>query len=87
MKTGFRPLDKNLSILFWFLLSYSENYEVSEAKTFFKDNYSHIYYIFFDNFVTVEADLKQRGRCGVNGVFGDIFFYFSIKTYVVQRCQ
>ncbi|XP_053376419.1 ral GTPase-activating protein subunit alpha-2-like isoform X3 [Mercenaria mercenaria] len=39
-----------------------DNYETSEAKKFFEDNYSHIYYIFFDNFVIVEADLKQRAN-------------------------
>ncbi|CAG2258034.1 unnamed protein product [Mytilus edulis] len=37
-----------------------DNYEVVEAKAFFESNYSHIYYIFNDNFATVEADLKQR---------------------------
>ena len=46
---------------------------MSEAKTFFKDNYSHIYYIFFDNFVTVEADLKQRGRWQYNNGIIHIF--------------
>ncbi|XP_060592015.1 ral GTPase-activating protein subunit alpha-1-like, partial [Ruditapes philippinarum] len=39
-----------------------ENYETAEAKKFFEENYSHIYYIFFDNFVIVEADLKQRAN-------------------------
>ncbi|XP_055879751.1 ral GTPase-activating protein subunit alpha-2-like isoform X3 [Biomphalaria glabrata] len=37
-----------------------DNYDIQEAKKFFTDNYSHIYYIFYDNFGTVEADLKQR---------------------------
>ncbi|VDI04864.1 Hypothetical predicted protein, partial [Mytilus galloprovincialis] len=39
-----------------------DNYEVIEAKAFFETNYSHIYYIFNDNFATVEADLKQRAN-------------------------
>ena len=52
-------LDFGLTLM---CIYFSENYEITEAKTFFKDNYSHIYYIFFDNFVTVEADLKQRGN-------------------------
>ncbi|XP_052275567.1 ral GTPase-activating protein subunit alpha-2-like isoform X4 [Dreissena polymorpha] len=39
-----------------------ENYETAEAKKFFEDSYSHIYYIFFDNFVTIETDLKQRAN-------------------------
>ncbi|KAL3872620.1 hypothetical protein ACJMK2_035835 [Sinanodonta woodiana] len=37
-----------------------DNYETADAKKFFDENYSHIYYIFYDNFVNVEADLKQR---------------------------
>ena len=57
--TALNILNGVLIALFSYL---TENYESSEAKTFFKDNYSHIYYIFFDNFVTVEADLKQRGK-------------------------
>ena len=39
-----------------------DNYDTTEAKTFFESNYSHIYYIFNDNFATVEADLKQRAN-------------------------
>ncbi|XP_076442581.1 ral GTPase-activating protein subunit alpha-1-like isoform X3 [Babylonia areolata] len=42
------------------LRSVLDNYDIQEAKKFFQDNYSHIYYIFSDNFGTVEADLKQR---------------------------
>ena len=41
---------------------FSDNYEVHDAKKFFQENYSHIYYIFYDNFGNVEADLKQRGK-------------------------
>lgn len=40
---------------------FQDNYDTQEAKKFFQDNYSHIYYIFYDNFGSVEADLKQRG--------------------------
>lgn len=40
----------------------SETYDVHEAKNFFEANYSHIYYIFYDVFISVEADLKQRGK-------------------------
>uniref|UniRef100_A0A3Q1IA33 Rap-GAP domain-containing protein n=1 Tax=Anabas testudineus TaxID=64144 RepID=A0A3Q1IA33_ANATE len=38
-----------------------ENAEPSELKQFFDVNYSHIYYVFFENFVTIEASLKQKG--------------------------
>uniref|UniRef100_A0A7N8X8I3 Ral GTPase activating protein catalytic subunit alpha 1 n=1 Tax=Mastacembelus armatus TaxID=205130 RepID=A0A7N8X8I3_9TELE len=38
-----------------------ENAEPSELKQFFDLNYSHIYYVFFENFVTIEVGLKQKG--------------------------
>ncbi|XP_025103645.1 ral GTPase-activating protein subunit alpha-1-like isoform X4 [Pomacea canaliculata] len=44
------------------LRSVLDNYDTQEAKKFFQDNYSHIYYIFYDNFGSVEADLKQRAN-------------------------
>lgn len=31
-------------------------------KHFFDLNYSHIYYVFFENFVTIEVSLKQKGK-------------------------
>jgi hypothetical protein len=47
----------------WYIIDFfPDNYDTAEAKTFFDSNYSHIYYIFNDNFATVEADLKQRGE-------------------------
>lgn len=49
----------------WFNLSHvfvsTENAEPAELKQLFDLNYSHIYYVFFENFVTIEASLKQKG--------------------------
>ena len=45
----------------WSFLFGSDHYDTAEAKKFFEESYSHIYYIFFDNFVVTESDLKQRG--------------------------
>uniref|UniRef100_A0A8D0CIQ1 Ral GTPase activating protein catalytic subunit alpha 1 n=1 Tax=Scleropages formosus TaxID=113540 RepID=A0A8D0CIQ1_SCLFO len=39
-----------------------ENSESVDLKHFFDQNYSHIYYVFFENFVTIEANLKQKGK-------------------------
>lgn len=39
-----------------------ENAEPAELKQFFDLNYSHIYYVFFENFVTIEVSLKQKGK-------------------------
>ncbi|XP_036363522.1 ral GTPase-activating protein subunit alpha-1 isoform X5 [Octopus sinensis] len=35
-------------------------YDIQEQKGFFEENFSHIYYIFYDVFVNVETELKQR---------------------------
>ncbi|GIY27853.1 ral GTPase-activating protein subunit alpha-2 [Caerostris extrusa] len=39
-----------------------ENSDTSEAKAFFESNYSHIYYIFYDVFISAENNLKQRAH-------------------------
>ncbi|KAG8192293.1 hypothetical protein JTE90_002117 [Oedothorax gibbosus] len=39
-----------------------ENSDLSEVKTFFENNYSNVYYIFYDVFISVEANLKQRAH-------------------------
>lgn len=41
---------------------FPENAEPAELKQFFDLNYSHIYYVFFENFVTIEVSLKQKGK-------------------------
>uniref|UniRef100_A0A672SQ27 Ral GTPase activating protein catalytic subunit alpha 1 n=1 Tax=Sinocyclocheilus grahami TaxID=75366 RepID=A0A672SQ27_SINGR len=42
-----------------------ENAEPAELKHLFEQNYSHIYYVFFENFITIEVNLKQKGKtCG-----------------------
>ncbi|KAH0518219.1 Ral GTPase-activating protein subunit alpha-1 [Microtus ochrogaster] len=37
-----------------------ENAESIDLKQFFDQHFSHIYYVFFENFVTIEASLKQK---------------------------
>ena len=44
----------------------SDTYDTPEAKAFFEQNYSYIYYIFYDVFTNVESDLKQRGAKAMN---------------------
>eukprot|EP00058_Branchiostoma_floridae_P024682 XP_002610172.1 hypothetical protein BRAFLDRAFT_121545 [Branchiostoma floridae] len=39
-----------------------ENTEQDEVKQFFDLYYSHIYQVFYDNFILVETSLKQKGR-------------------------
>ncbi|XP_038071739.1 ral GTPase-activating protein subunit alpha-1-like [Patiria miniata] len=37
-----------------------DNLEQLEARSFFEQYYSHIFYVFYENFISVEASLKQR---------------------------
>ncbi|KAI4875282.1 hypothetical protein NFI96_004784 [Prochilodus magdalenae] len=39
--------------------------ERSELKTFFETNCSQIYFIFYENFITLESNLKQKGYAGL----------------------
>lgn len=41
---------------------FTENAESIDLKQFFDQHFSHIYYVFFENFVTIEASLKQKGK-------------------------
>lgn len=34
----------------------------SELKVFFESNCSQIYFIFYENFITLESNLKQKGE-------------------------
>ncbi|XP_075222670.1 putative Rho GTPase-activating protein CG5521 [Lycorma delicatula] len=37
-----------------------DHVDIEEGKQFFDANYSHIYYIFYDNFISAETNLKQK---------------------------
>lgn len=39
-----------------------ENVDTDEAKGFFEGNFSHVYFILYDSFVSAEANLRQRGK-------------------------
>uniref|UniRef100_A0A8C3T443 Ral GTPase activating protein catalytic subunit alpha 1 n=1 Tax=Chelydra serpentina TaxID=8475 RepID=A0A8C3T443_CHESE len=39
-----------------------DNAESIDLKQFFDLHFSHIYYVFFENFVTIEIGLKQKGK-------------------------
>ncbi|XP_060736569.1 ral GTPase-activating protein subunit alpha-1 isoform X4 [Tachysurus vachellii] len=54
-----------------------ENAESSELKHFFDQNYSHIYYVFFENFVNIEANLKQKGHKSQREELDSILFIFE----------
>ncbi|KAM6201353.1 ral GTPase-activating protein subunit alpha-1 [Rhynchocyon petersi] len=54
-----------------------ENAESVELKQIFDQHFSHIYYVFFENFVTIEASLKQKGHKSQREELDAILFIFE----------
>ena len=51
--------------------------DAEEAKSIFESNFSHIYYILYDTFVTAEANLRQRGT--VNYLSYTVYFHVVVS--------
>ncbi|XP_078134505.1 ral GTPase-activating protein subunit alpha-1 isoform X4 [Sander vitreus] len=65
-----------------------ENAEPLELKQFFDLNYSHIYYVFFENFVIIEVSLKQKGHKSQREELDSILFIFEkILQLLPERIQ
>ncbi|XP_038612110.1 ral GTPase-activating protein subunit alpha-1 isoform X6 [Tachyglossus aculeatus] len=54
-----------------------ENAESIDLKQFFDQHFSHIYYVFFENFVTIEVSLKQKGHKSQREELDAILFIFE----------
>uniref|UniRef100_A0A668ARC0 Ral GTPase activating protein catalytic subunit alpha 2 n=1 Tax=Myripristis murdjan TaxID=586833 RepID=A0A668ARC0_9TELE len=52
--------------------------EKSELKTFFESNCSQIYFIFYENFITLESNLKQKGNKSQREELDSILFIFEV---------
>ncbi|KFP79766.1 Ral GTPase-activating protein subunit alpha-1, partial [Acanthisitta chloris] len=48
-----------------------------DLKQFFDQHFSHIYYVFFENFVTIEVGLKQKGHKSQREELDSILFIFE----------
>nr|XP_055029065.1 ral GTPase-activating protein subunit alpha-1 isoform X6 [Misgurnus anguillicaudatus] len=65
-----------------------ENAEPNELRHLFEQNYSHIYYVFFENFVTIEVNLKQKGHKSQREELDSILFIFEkILQLLPERIQ
>ncbi|KFV19110.1 Ral GTPase-activating protein subunit alpha-2, partial [Tauraco erythrolophus] len=49
----------------------------SDLKQFFENNYSQVYFIFYENFVTLENSLKQKGNKSQREELDSILFLFE----------
>lgn len=59
------PWEDGKDFMYWQCMVYSyvkENVDTDEAKGFFEGNFSHVYFILYDCFVSAEANLRQRGK-------------------------
>ncbi|KFQ26382.1 Ral GTPase-activating protein subunit alpha-1, partial [Merops nubicus] len=54
-----------------------ENAESIDLKQFFDLHFSNIYYVFFENFVTIEVGLKQKGHKSQREELDSILFIFE----------
>ncbi|XP_032044171.1 ral GTPase-activating protein subunit alpha-1 isoform X11 [Aythya fuligula] len=54
-----------------------DNAESIDLKQFFDVHFSHIYYVFFENFVTIEVGLKQKGHKSQREELDSILFIFE----------
>ncbi|XP_072424992.1 ral GTPase-activating protein subunit alpha-1 isoform X6 [Chiloscyllium punctatum] len=65
-----------------------KNSEASDLKPFFDQTYSHIYYVFFENFVAIETSLKQKGHKSQREELDSILFIFEkILQHLPERIQ
>uniref|UniRef100_A0A673C2G8 Rap-GAP domain-containing protein n=1 Tax=Sphaeramia orbicularis TaxID=375764 RepID=A0A673C2G8_9TELE len=53
----------------------------SELKAFFESNCSQIYFIFYENFITLESNLKQKGNKSQREELDSILFIFELFFY------
>uniref|UniRef100_A0A8D3A8C6 Ral GTPase activating protein catalytic subunit alpha 2 n=1 Tax=Scophthalmus maximus TaxID=52904 RepID=A0A8D3A8C6_SCOMX len=53
----------------------------SELKAFFEGNCSQIYFIFYENFITLESNLKQKGEHNYSSFTGKILQLLPEKIY------
>ncbi|XP_029449620.1 ral GTPase-activating protein subunit alpha-2 isoform X2 [Rhinatrema bivittatum] len=63
-----------------------DNLEWSELKNFFEANYSQIYFIFYENFLTLESNLKLKGNKSQREELDSILFLFEkILQFLPER--
>lgn len=61
--------------------------DASDLKQFFETNYSQIYFIFYENFITLENSLKLKGKHFYKrNFFICKFFFFNIQKALKVVC-
>ncbi|XP_073682720.1 ral GTPase-activating protein subunit alpha-2 [Garra rufa] len=57
----------------------------NELKSFFETNCSQIYFIFYENFITLESNLKQKGNKSQREELDSILFIFEVTKIVPEE--
>ena len=76
-------LEKNLIKEFCFITQDSSE-NVNELKQFFDINYSQIYFIFYESFVNVEANIKQKLNKLNQEELQTVLYVFQVKINKVN---
>uniref|UniRef100_A0A8C1U6Q5 Ral GTPase activating protein, alpha subunit 2 (catalytic) n=1 Tax=Cyprinus carpio TaxID=7962 RepID=A0A8C1U6Q5_CYPCA len=56
----------------------------NELKAFFETNCSQIYFIFYENFITLESNLKQKGNKSQREELDSILFIFEVSPFYLH---
>lgn len=76
----------NILLSFWKSFaspfSFTDIIDKSELKAFFETNCSQIYFIFYESFMTLESNLKQKGKHSWKGWY---FRTFELESSMCQR--
>ncbi len=68
-------------LILYFLFVFSTDItDRNELKAFFETNCSQIYFIFYENFITLESNLKQKGKICLYA-FRSLDFFFKCRQF------
>ena len=62
------------------MLFVSDNLDQLDARSFFEQYYSHIFYVFYENFVAIETILKQRVHKAQREELDGIVAIFEVRN-------
>lgn len=77
-KNNYCPCNVKRFLLYVYI---SDTYELPELLTFFEQNYSHIYFIYFDCLCNAELELRQRGMLVCSSCILKVMLFNKIVAF------